>query len=88
MVNPLAHPPALDYGSSPRARSCIYAALADAPLSNLQRRRARPAFRRLDRDHLEHMSDPGAFAVAGAEEQEGDEPPPLAGAGVVVCRMG
>ena len=31
------------------------------------------------------MSDPGAFAVAGAEEQEGGEPPPLAGAGVAVC---
>jgi hypothetical protein len=31
------------------------------------------------------MSDPGAFAAAGAEEQEGGEPPPLAGAGVVVC---
>ena len=37
-----------------------------------------------------NMSDPGAFAVAGAEEQEGEggEPPPLAGAGVVVCLMG
>jgi hypothetical protein len=34
-----------------------------------------------------NMSDPGAFAVAGAEEQEGGEPPPLAGAGVVVCLM-
>ena len=34
------------------------------------------------------LSNPGAFAVAGAEEQEGGEPPPLAGAGVVVCRMG
>ena len=34
------------------------------------------------------MSDPGAFAVAGAEEQDGGEPPPLAGAGVVVCLMG
>ena len=34
------------------------------------------------------MSDPAAFAVAGAEEQEGGEPPPLAGAGVVVCLMG
>jgi hypothetical protein len=33
------------------------------------------------------MSDPGAFAVAGAEEQEGGEPPLLAGAGVVVCLM-
>jgi hypothetical protein len=33
------------------------------------------------------MSDPGAFAVAGAEEQEGGELPPLAGAGVVVCLM-
>lgn len=31
------------------------------------------------------MSDPGAFAIAGAEEQEGGEPPPLAG--VVVCLM-
>ena len=29
-----------------------------------------------------NRSDPGAFAVAGAEEQEGGEPPPpLAGAG-------
>jgi hypothetical protein len=28
------------------------------------------------------------FAAAGAEEQEGGEPPPLAGAGVVVCLMG
>ena len=35
-----------------------------------------------------NMSDPGAFAVAGAEEQDGGEPPPLAGAGVVVCLMG
>ena len=37
-----------------------------------------------------NMSDPGAFAVAGAEEQEGGngEPPLLAGAGVVVCLMG
>jgi hypothetical protein len=34
------------------------------------------------------MSDPGAFALAGAEEQEGGEPPPLVGAGVVVCLMG
>ena len=34
------------------------------------------------------MSDPGAFAAVGAEEQEGGEPPPLAGAGVVVCLMG
>jgi len=36
-----------------------------------------------------NMSDPGAFAVTGAEEQEGGdgEPPPLAGAGVVVCLM-
>jgi hypothetical protein len=35
------------------------------------------------------MSDPGAFAVAGAEEQQGGdgEPPPLAGAGAVVCLM-
>jgi hypothetical protein len=32
-----------------------------------------------------NMSAPGAFAVAGAEEQEGGEPPPLTGAGVVVC---
>jgi len=32
-----------------------------------------------------NMSNPGAFAVAGAEEREGGEPPPLAGAGVVVC---
>ena len=35
-----------------------------------------------------NMSDPGAFAVAAAEEQDGGEPPPLAGAGVVVCLMG
>lgn len=35
-----------------------------------------------------NMSNLGAFAVAGAEEQEGGEPPPLAGAGVVVCLMG
>jgi Concanavalin A-like lectin/glucanases superfamily len=35
-----------------------------------------------------NMSDPGTFAVAGAEEQEGGEPPPLAGAGLVVCLMG
>ena len=37
-----------------------------------------------------NMSDPGAFAMAGAEEQEGGsgEPPPLAGAGVTVCLMG
>jgi hypothetical protein len=35
-----------------------------------------------------NMSDPSAFAAAGAEEQEGGEPPPLAGAGVVVCLMG
>jgi len=30
------------------------------------------------------MSDPGAFAVTGAQEQQDGEPPPLAGAGVVV----
>ena len=35
-----------------------------------------------------NMSDPGAFAATGAEEQEGGEPPPLAAAGVVVCLMG
>jgi Concanavalin A-like lectin/glucanases superfamily/Domain of unknown function (DUF2341) len=35
-----------------------------------------------------NMSDPGAFAVAEAEEQQGGEPPPLAGTGVVVCLMG
>jgi hypothetical protein len=37
-----------------------------------------------------NLSDPGMFAVAGAEEREGGdgEPPPLAGAGVVVCLMG
>ena len=34
-----------------------------------------------------NMSDPGVFAVAGAEEQEGGEPPLLANAGVVVCPM-
>jgi hypothetical protein len=33
------------------------------------------------------MSDPGALAVAGPEEQAGGEPP-LAGAGVVVCLIG
>jgi hypothetical protein len=33
------------------------------------------------------MSDPGAFTVAGAKEQEDGEPPPLASAGVVVCLM-
>jgi hypothetical protein len=35
-----------------------------------------------------NMGDPGAFAVAGAEEQEGAEPPSLADAGVVVCLTG
>ena len=35
---------------------------------------------------IDNMRDPGAFA-AGAEEQQGGEPPPLAGAGVVVCLM-
>jgi hypothetical protein len=35
-----------------------------------------------------NMSNPGAFAEADAEEQEGGEPPPLAGAGVVVSLMG
>jgi hypothetical protein len=37
-----------------------------------------------------NMSDPDAFAVAGAEEQEGGDgaPPPVAGAGVVACLMG
>jgi hypothetical protein len=35
-----------------------------------------------------NMSDPGAFAMASVEAQEGGEPPPLAGAGVVVCLMG
>ena len=34
------------------------------------------------------MSNAGAFALAGTEEQEGGEPPPVAGAGVVVCLMG
>jgi hypothetical protein len=34
-----------------------------------------------------NMSNPGAFAVAGAEEQEGSEPSPLSGAAVVVCLM-
>ncbi len=34
------------------------------------------------------MGDPGAFAAAGAEAQEGGEPPPLASAGVVVCIIG
>jgi hypothetical protein len=35
-----------------------------------------------------NTSHPGVFAVAGAEEQEGGEPPPLAGTGVVVCLRG
>ena len=35
-----------------------------------------------------NMSDPGAFAAAAAEEQEGGEPPALSGAGVVACLMG
>ena len=35
-----------------------------------------------------NMINPGAFAAAGPEEQEGGEPPPVAGAGVVVCLMG
>jgi len=35
-----------------------------------------------------NMSDPDAFAEAGAEEQDGGELPPPAGAGVVVCLMG
>jgi hypothetical protein len=35
-----------------------------------------------------NMSDPGAFAAAGTEEQEGGEPPPVGGAGIVVCLMG
>ena len=34
-----------------------------------------------------NMSNPAAFAVAGAEEQEGGEPLPLAGAGVIVGVM-
>ena len=34
-----------------------------------------------------NMSNPVAFAAAGAEEQDGGEPPPVAGAGVVVCLM-
>jgi hypothetical protein len=34
------------------------------------------------------MSDPGAVAATGAEEQEGGGPPPLAGVGVVVCLIG
>ena len=41
-------------------------------------------------DAVAQASNPGAFAVAGTEEQEGGngEPPPLAGAGVVVCLFG
>jgi hypothetical protein len=35
-----------------------------------------------------NLSNTGAFAVTAVEEQEGGEPPPLSGAGVVVCRMG
>ena len=34
-----------------------------------------------------NMSNPGAFEVAGGEEQAGGEPPSLAGTGVVVCLM-
>jgi hypothetical protein len=34
-----------------------------------------------------NMSNPAAFAAAGAEEPDSGEPPPLAGAGVVVCLM-
>jgi DNA primase len=34
-----------------------------------------------------NMSNPGAFAVAGAKEQEGGEPLPMGGAGAVVCLM-
>jgi hypothetical protein len=34
-----------------------------------------------------NMSNATAFAAAGAEEQEGGEPLPLAGTGVVVCVM-
>ena len=34
-----------------------------------------------------NMSNPSAFATARTEEQQGGEPPPLAGAGVVVCLM-
>ena len=45
---------------------------------------ARPALGRLNRDHLESMSDPGVFAVGGPEEQEGGEPPPLRRRGQVV----
>jgi hypothetical protein len=34
------------------------------------------------------MSNPGAFAVASVRMEGGNgEPPPLAGAGVVVCLM-
>jgi hypothetical protein len=33
------------------------------------------------------MREPGAFAATAVEEQEGSEPPPVAGAGVVVCVM-
>jgi hypothetical protein len=35
-----------------------------------------------------NLSDSGAFAAAGAEEQEGGEPLRLTGAGMVVCLMG
>jgi hypothetical protein len=46
--------------------------------------------RRLDRwiaTTWKNMSDPGAFAAAGAEEQKDGERWWLAGAGVVVCLM-
>jgi hypothetical protein len=35
-----------------------------------------------------NVSDASAFALAGAESRRGGEPPPLAGAGVVLCLMG
>ena len=35
-----------------------------------------------------NMSGPGVFALAGPEEQQGGQPPPLVGTGLVVCLMG
>ena len=51
---------------------------------------ARPAFRRLDRDHLEQHERPRCICSGRGRRagRRGCEPPPLAGAGVVVCLMG
>jgi hypothetical protein len=47
----------------------------------------RPALRRLDREHLEQHERPRRLPRQ-APRSKGGEPPPLAGAGVVVCLMG